>query len=58
MVDNFADKRISEFMHQTDQGMDLDDHDPLAGAFGMNDDATSNSTSQDKSTGRLRKMSQ
>ena len=48
MVDNFADKRISEFMHQTDQGMDLDDHDPLAGAFGMNDDTTSNSTSQDK----------
>ena len=58
MVDNFAEKRISEFMHQTDQGMELDDHDPLAGAFGMNDDTTSNSTSQDKSTGRLRKMSQ
>ena len=58
MVDNFADKRISEFMHQTDQGMDLDDHDPLAGAFGMNDDATSNSTTADKATGRLRKMSQ
>jgi len=40
--------------------MNLTDHDPLAGAFGMNDDTVSNTTSQEKasSTGRLRKMSQ
>lgn len=56
MVDNFADKRISEFMQATDQGMNLDDHDPLAGAFGMNDDTTSNSNSNEKAS-RLRKMS-
>ena len=59
MVDNFADKKISDFMTATDQGMELSDHDPLAGAFGMNDDVTPNSTSQTKSEGgRLRKMSQ
>ena len=58
MVDNFADKKISDFMTQTDQGMELSDHDPLAGAFGMNDDVTSNSTQQKSEGGRLRKMSQ
>jgi len=50
MVDNFADKRISEFMHQADKDGQqlLDENDPLAGALGIGDETSSNSTTADK----------
>lgn len=61
MVDDFADKKISEFMNQ---GMDnVMEQDPLEGVFShlanSNDESEGVYSSQEKlSGGRLRQMSQ
>jgi len=56
MVDNFADKRISDFMYQ---GMDFMEDDPLSGAFSSDQQETGENQSTDKTStgGRLRQMS-